>query len=224
MMNKVLIFLLLMGTWVTGSAQTRYVSDELVITLRSGQSSQHQIVRLLSSGTRLELLDEQVVDGTSYSKVRTQSEIEGWVLSQYLIEQPIARDRLAAAERELSSASARVEALSRELNSLNEEHDAVVKERDRLGKHIDELETEFGALQRAAAEPLALREENAKLHQKLASESGALSAARRENTQLRDRRSRDWFLTGAGVVVGSLLLGILLTRIRLRRRKGWSDF
>jgi SH3 domain protein len=43
-----------------------------------------------------------------------------------------------------------------------------------------------------------------------------------ENTSLRDRTNRDWFLAGAGVLFGGILLGLLVPK--LRKRKNWSDW
>ena len=54
LMGICLLFAAMVGT---ATAETRYVSDELQITLRSGQSTQHQILRMIPSGTPLEVLE-----------------------------------------------------------------------------------------------------------------------------------------------------------------------
>ena len=77
-------------------AESRYVSDTLEITMRSGKGTSFGITRMLRSGTRLEVLDED--KKTGYTKVRTKSGKEGWVLSRFLMKSPAARDRLANAE------------------------------------------------------------------------------------------------------------------------------
>ena len=62
------------------AADTRYVGDELVITLRQGKGTDYKIIRTLKSGTPFEVLEE----GKSYLKVRTEDGVEGYVLRQYV--------------------------------------------------------------------------------------------------------------------------------------------
>ena len=84
---------LLLSVTVAMADDTRYVTDQLEITLRSGQSTKHQIIRMLPSGTPVELLETD--EETKYSRIRTSDDgTEGWVLSRYLDEQPSARERL----------------------------------------------------------------------------------------------------------------------------------
>ena len=88
------LFILLTGTV---QAETRYVSDRLEITMRSGTSTSHGIVRMLRSGTPVEVLENDKDSG--YSRVRISSGKEGWVLTRFLMSGPAARDRLADAEK-----------------------------------------------------------------------------------------------------------------------------
>lgn len=82
------------------AAETRYVSDDLEVTLRTGQSTSHQIVRMVKSGTAVEALETDA--NTGYSKVRTPSGSEGWVLSRYLMTAPSARQQLSELQRRLA--------------------------------------------------------------------------------------------------------------------------
>ena len=74
--------------------QSLYVSDELVITVRSGPATTNPILTNLRAGDRVEVLE--VDQEIGYSLIRAADGMEGWVVSRYLTEQPIARDRLAA--------------------------------------------------------------------------------------------------------------------------------
>ena len=77
------------------TADTRYVGDELVITLRAGKSSQHKIVKTLKTGTALEVLEED----ETYLKVRIQDGSEGYVLRQYVSSDPPKTQRIAELEK-----------------------------------------------------------------------------------------------------------------------------
>ena len=84
---KFIIFLLMLFSLTLSAvivcAQTQYVSDELVITLREGQGSQYKIIKMLKTGTPLEIIEES----DPYLKVRTEKGDEGWVLNQYITEE-----------------------------------------------------------------------------------------------------------------------------------------
>ena len=73
-------FLMLTGNAV---AETRYISDTLEITMRSGKGTNFGITRMLRSGTAVQVL--AVDDKSGYTQVRTKSGKEGWVLSRFLM-------------------------------------------------------------------------------------------------------------------------------------------
>jgi SH3 domain protein len=46
-----------------------------------------------------------------------------------------------------------------------------------------------------------------------------------ENEHLTDASAKDWFILGASVSLGSLLFGLLITRINWKRKRhSWGDF
>lgn len=79
---------------------------------------------------------------------------------------------------------------------------------------------------RLQLEELALANEelgrqNALLRDRVGDLRQQLEAAERAGLEQRTREQRRWFMTGAGVLLAGLLLGLLLTR--LRRRSRWGD-
>lgn len=88
---------------------TRYISDETAVTLRAEKGMRGEVVALIKSGTRVDLVEHDAASG--YSRVRVGPGREGWVLTRYLSEQPAARERLAEVEAELAAAQARIEEL-----------------------------------------------------------------------------------------------------------------
>ena len=98
------------------SADTRYISDRIHVPLRSGESIRHRIVhRGLPSGTRLELISEN--EETGYSKVKTKSGLEGYIQTQYLVSEPVARIQLIGARKELAALKSRNNALEDKLKA-----------------------------------------------------------------------------------------------------------
>lgn len=96
---------------VMATGQTLYVSDQLVITVRTGSSTENTILTNLVSGDSVQVLQAGAESG--YTRIRTESGTEGWVLSRYLVERPISQDRLVIAERDLVEARVRIATLER---------------------------------------------------------------------------------------------------------------
>ena len=81
--------------------ETRYVTDQLEITMRSGTSTQNSIVRMLRSGTAIEVIETD--DESGYSRVRMSSGTEGWVLTRFLMTEPSSREQLVTLRRRMSN-------------------------------------------------------------------------------------------------------------------------
>lgn len=181
-------------------AQTKFVSDEFEIMLRTGQSGRHEILRQIKSGTALTVLEQ----GDNYTKVRLGSGVEGWVLTRYLSNQASGRDRLAALEKRYDDLKQRFD-------------QKVEQEKQSLHKEITRLE-------RIAKKPLELQRENENLKAQLEEEKRLYVELQKESEVLKSPyKDRQWFVTGALVVLGSMLVGIILTRIPWQRRKRWNQ-
>lgn len=93
-------------------AAVRYISDETAITLRDNKGMDAAVAGLLTSGTRVELLESDSSSG--YARVRVAPGREGWVLARYLSETPAARERLVQVEAMLAGQQALVRKLEAE--------------------------------------------------------------------------------------------------------------
>jgi len=98
--------------------QTLFVSDQLVITVRTGSSMEHVILTNLVSGDAVQVIQADAESG--YTRIRTESGTEGWVVSRYLVERPIFQDRLVIAKRDLVEARVRIATLERSVASSTE--------------------------------------------------------------------------------------------------------
>jgi len=213
-------WLLLLLAGAAAHGQTRYISDELIVPLRTGPSIRNAITRNLRAGTQVEVLEQEEESG--YSRVRvTDRGTEGWLETQYLAAQPIARDRLAAAERDLQAArgrvaelEARVEQLTAQLERAMGELEAVVEARGELSEELEEV-------REASADVLAIRDENERLQSELRTNRLEVEQLKLENERLADRERQNWFVVGAAVLTGGIVIGLVLPSLRRRRRSDW---
>ena len=200
-------------------AETAYVVDEFEITMRSGKSTGHQITAMLNSGEALEVLERDPDAG--YARVRTESGREGWVLLRYLSPEPAARAQLAEARRQL--AAVRNGTLAEELDAATETITTLEAQTHTLEQTVDGLNQELEELRRAAAEPMELARQNDLFRKQLQDQQELELGLREENRRLRAADQRRWFVTGAGVLGGGILLGLILPKLRVGRRKRWNE-
>lgn len=197
------------------AAPTRYVSDELIINFRSGAGNQYRIVDRLKTGTPVEVLATQ----DEWTQVRLRDGQTGWVRTQYLQDQPAAADRLAAVQKQLEQAQQRNSELKDTLASVRSDLDTAQARVRELTGTKDELSQKLDA----ARNGLELSNENKRLKKQVIDLQRQVDDLNNETQRLSDRNRQDWFLVGAGVIVAGMLLGIILTRIRWRRRSTWGD-
>jgi SH3 domain protein len=219
-MNK--LWLLILLTLIAGPSPaqtTRYVTDLLKLEARSGPSTGHRIMRMLESGTEVEVLEES----QGYSRVQVPGGGEGWILSRYLMEEPAARSQLEGTVAAFERIRKENDTLSSELAQVRSQGQSVTTARNTLQQQNQQLSAELAEIRRAAASTLAIEQRNQELQVKVVEMERDLQLSRQENATLSDRRDRDWFVAGAGVLLGGMVLGLVLPRMRWKRRRGWSE-
>ena len=205
-----------------GAGEVRYVTDRLSITLRAGKGTGFRILRMLPSGARVTVLETDPESG--WSRVRLESGLEGWVLTRYLMREPSARERLARAEAQAAKARERAAALEAEVRRLKAERDAARREAAAQRARAEKAERELARIRRLSAESLRLAESHERMRRQVLDLERELRLALEENDALRDRTARDWFMAGAGVLLAGIVVGLVLPRIRWRRRSSWDSF
>ena len=175
MSPKRLILAAVLLAAIDAHGQTRYVSDDLVVTMRTGPSTQNAIVLNLDAGDEVQVLEQDQAQGYSRVTVVGQGS-EGWVLSRYLVSQPIARDRLITVERDLSSAQARIVDLEQQLDGLTEQFDATQQELQQAQALHSEAAAELEYVREASANAVSIREQNETLRQRLSDTDQRLEA------------------------------------------------
>ncbi len=200
-------------------AQTLYVSDELVITVRTGPSTQNAIIRNLNSGDSVTVLEE--TDDGNYVLVRTDSGEEGWALRRYLTDEPIARSRLATAERNLAQARERVTDLETVVAELNEQLDTVTQRMEEAESAATTLNTELVDVRSVSANALTIRDRNESLRRRVNELDQIVGELTVQNAELGSRATREWFVVGAGVLITGIVLGLVIPTLRRKRRTDW---
>jgi len=212
----------MLGVLFSGSvqAETVWVSDQFEIMLRTGPSTSNAIERMLGSGTELESLQTDADSG--YSRVRTGAGTEGWVLTRYLMGEPPAREQLIRLSSQLTNANAQGSSLGSQLTSIKTEFDASQRRISDLEKERDQLQSELAEIKRTAANVLAIDSQNKNLRQRLTDSEIEVSVLEEENASLTAQSSRYWFIAGALVLFGGVIIGLILQRMKFQKRSRYD--
>lgn len=186
-------------------AETRFV--EVEVTLRRGPGTDFGISQMVRSGSPVEVLETNRAAG--WTRVRLGTGTTGWMLTRYLIENPASMQELVAAQRRIE-----------ELTALNRE---VGGERNRLMNESDKLAEELAKLRDLSSDTIALESTKNRLEASVTRLEQEVSVLKEDNRLLGANVKRDWFLAGGGVLFIGLLLGLVLPRVRWRRKRSWND-
>jgi len=217
------LFLLFLACGIQQSwAETVYVQDLIFVPLRGGASDQHRIIHKgIRSGTPLELVSED--EDAGFSLVRMEDGTEGWLRTQYVSSEPIARDLLRATRQQVETLETENDELSQTIDDLKANAARLVAENNTLSQQTQVIQEELDKITRLATDVIRIDKENLHLKDRnnlLLDELDTLSQA---NTQLMRTRDREWFTAGALTLLVGMLPGFWFARkIYNRRTTGWA--
>ncbi|QYZ65634.1 MAG: membrane protein [Gammaproteobacteria bacterium (ex Lamellibrachia satsuma)] len=223
-MNKMKVIPLCLLLLLSGAlqAETRYVTDILKVTMRSGESSSHRILRMLNSGTAVEVLESNSESG--YSKIRTSGGQIGYILNRQLMVKPSARSQLTSMEQRLQELQEAPGKLSSKLADLQQQHKALQAAHKELMQIKKKLDSNLQNIQRTASSAIRISNERNELRTQVKELTRQVGELKQENQDLSNKATRDWFLIGAGVIIAGILIGLILPHLRFQRRRNeWGS-
>ncbi len=203
------------------TAQTRYVTDSLEIMMRSGPSNKNKIIKILSSGESLQVINAEA--GNGHSEVRNAKGDVGFVLSRYLSEEPSARNRVKTLEAQLQQLRAKPGELQALLAKAQEDNQVLIKGNTELTASLNKASTELEKIKRVSSDAVNIANRNTKLEGEVQELLLQLDDIRIQNKVLKDQSSQSWFMKGAGVILFGIFLGWMLTRSRRPSRQSWGS-
>ena len=240
------VLILLFSFFLTGYAvlpawaDTRYVSDRLIISMREGQSPGSPAVAFLVAGTPVEVLEE----ADEYLFVKIANGQEGWVKSKYILAQ---RPKSMI----INDLNSRITELEGQIQSMQDQAGSESEDSTDVRKiyefKINNLETLLEKEKQTSAAVAAELKESKTQNKKLQADIGQLSEANKrlskqgdgsENLKKEIKRLQQtnqtlnqeidrmasaeqdsllpsavkWFLAGGGVLLLGLILGRLVPR------------
>ncbi len=227
---KFLIYLVFLSFYCLGLTtqplaavgDVNYISDVVTVPLRSGPTTAHRILhRGLPSGTQLTILGTDEEAG--FTQVRTNDGMEGWVTSQYLIGEPIARVKLAAAEKRLQSLKAEIDKEREGRVSIQAEHKETDANNRTLNSQVQSLSKELTELKRISGDSINEHARNIELVQQNTRLAAQFEEQSNKARQLEENLQLKWLLYGGALVLIGLLIGVVL-KARPRGTTSYSRY
>jgi SH3 domain protein len=216
------MFLLTLLTATSYAAvEKRYVSDKLWLQLRSGPGSDFRILKALPSGEHLIFMEQ--TEDKNYTKVTTDKGVEGWVLTRFLEDEPVAKEKLILSQRELVKVQAELNTLKKQTDALSQEKSSLSGDRSTLTRDKKNLQKELKRIKAISANALQLDSKNTKLTKRNQELEIQLETLTADNTRLKDDKERTFMIIGGGLVILGIILGLAIPAMRGGKKGGgWS--
>ena len=200
----------------------RYVRDYLFVPLRSGATSGHRVVHKgLKSGTLVTLL--KVDETANYSLVRTSKGTEGWIPSQYLIEEPTAEIKLKQAQTTISQLTSEAGPISERLINQEKTNQQLDKQVKTLERQNNQLQKELERIKNLSKNAVQLDEQNNSLRKELESVKNKRDTLSAENQRLEDNLKHEGFFNGVFAVILGILATLAIQYLnQSRKRSEWA--
>jgi SH3 domain protein len=169
----------------------------------------------------MERLKENPESG--YTQVRLEDGMEGWLQTQYLVEQPIARDLLEKATQRLTRVEQDNRANEAQLAALEAEQATLISQDQNLTDENQVLQSELQRINDLAADVLNIEARNQRLQAQQTGLNTQIETLLQERQVLKDNSDQAWFLRGAGTILIGLLFGFIVARRIYHRHasSGW---
>jgi SH3 domain protein len=204
----VLVLMGLVLTAVTSAAETRYVTDDLTITLRTGPAKDRKIIAFPKAGTPVQVLSA----GDEYTEVQMTNGKQGFVLTRFLTRQVPADIRLAQLEKRHAAVVQRYEQLKTQANTLNTESKGLSGELSSTQKALEKLTAEHEALKSESQEFLKLKSKFEKAVKDAAEARARADKVEKELSQLYSSELNTGLLYGGGLIVLGFIVGFIVKR------------
>jgi len=210
-------------------ADTRYVSDRLIISVRDGQGKDDAVLGYIKTGTSVDVLEEK----KGYLRIKSENGLEGWVQVQYIISERPNSLLVEDLKSEINGLNKKIERfesnrgpLIEKSSSINESDEAKIRELEQAlsesqqmvsqaKKELVQMNEKYQNLpgkSKTAVEMIRELKKLKKLNKELKTKINSID---KHNKNPFKSIYIQWFLYGAGV----LLFGFMIGRSAKKQRK-----
>jgi len=213
LMKRLLIIVLgLCLVAVSAQAETKYITDSMEITLRTGPGVDHKIIAMIKAGQAVEV----VIPEDEWSMVSLPSGREGWVLTRFITITEPSRLKLENLETKHKILVSQAASLVEENTTLKDTHQVISGDLARKSETLSTVQASYEKLKADTGDFFALKSKYDKIAAKLSEEIKKTGRLEDELTNLHFNQNIKWFLSGAGVLLFGFIIGFSSKRQRRR--------
>jgi len=191
-----------------------YITDQVDIPMRAEKTFGDNIVRSLSSGSKLAIL-QATEDGWTQVKFESST---GWIISRYLSNNPPARVRLEKLRQTYNANKLLIAKLAKRKTELESEVQALKVKNTKLSIQTSKSKAEKEHIEQVYKDALKLEHANEKFITTNLQLKTEIQLLKNNNTATEESSSRNWFFTGSIVLFFGILIGFIFPNFVNRRR------
>ncbi len=215
----IIFSLLFLLATASAYAETRYVSDQLIVTVRSGKGNQYKILETLPTSTPVTVLE----DDKTYVKVVTPKGTEGYIQAHY-VSKTVPKstqitqlnNKIAALQQQLTAQQQNFQGSQEETSAQKDQITQLSAQLNQTRQELKKSADEYQTLRSKSENVLTLGTENEQLIEKNNLLNSELLVLREENQKFHRSNMIQWFLAGGGVFLGGWIIG-KISRKKQRR-------
>lgn len=221
-MKNLIAFLIFLVLPSLSIAESMYIDDKLLVPLRSGEGLGFRIVHKgVRSGNAVEILETNKSSG--YSKVKAPNGAVGWLPTRYLVKEPIARQKLVVAEKQLATLRETERSLTEELAELKAENRLLKSDNSKYHSENSTLSKELSEITDISKNAIHLDNRNRELQEKTQLLQSELELLQADNQRLKDNKESDFILLGAGLVALGVFIALIVPVMKpSKKRDTWA--
>lgn len=203
--NITLLFFILTFS-ISAHAETRYVTDHILVTLRPAPNDTAPPLEQLATGTAVEVIE----DLGAFIKIKSATGKAGYARSKYFINSPTAATNLNSnnLQTQLTTALKRNSELTAELQQLKStsaatDHPELMPELEKSRKALDDLSKRYQHLEQSQGDNMTLIRER----DQLKAELSRLSKTNKEEPPSKTRTRLQWFFAGGVLLLTGWFAG-----------------
>ena len=203
--------------------EQRYITDEILVPVRSGAGGEYRIVNKgLSSGTPITQFS--LSEDGIWAEVETRGGTRGWLRAQYIQAEKPSQLLLKEAERQY----AELEADRNKIRSMLDGSQSVAYQADgelaELKKKLATNEAELSQIKQISGAAIELDSRNQSLAKSLETKRSEAELLKLENVRLQERIKSNQIIDGALAVLLGVIIIALAPKLAPKRRRndGWS--
>jgi len=196
----------------TAFSESRYVTERMRITLRTGPDVSYKVIGLVSSGESVDIIDR----GAEWTRVETSEGRVGWVMTRFLTTDIPKKDLLVRLENEHERLKKKSKSYATENANLVKENKDIKRELSKKVLGLKALKEKYDNLEKGCQKYADLK----KTHDLMTNE---MNQRQQELIQLKEEKAvleSNQLFWGFGLALGILAVGFIIGKSSQRKRSG----